>query len=624
MQIELLEIRDFLANCSPFDQLPGGELDALPAQLQISYLRRGSTFPPADIKNDPTGLLVILRQGAIELRDQQGHLYEKLAEADCYAGLCAKDNNDLVLSGNASEDSLLYLLPCPIFLRLCNDYPVFDARFNASLSHRMREALQQQQSSFTRHHALSQYSVKDFMRRKLVTSSADTSIQQAAQHMSETGSSALLITDGERLLGLVTDKDLRNRCLARGLAMQNPVSDIMTNDVHGISPQTRLDEALLSMSQENIHHLPVLEAGKLVGMITSTDILRQQSVSPIHLVGAIHKAQNIDELAKIAKGLPEQQQQLISAGTSAQHTGHLITSIGDAITQRLFYLAEQQLGPAPVSYCWFAVGSQARRELTAHSDQDNALLLSDDYDATKHAEYFTQLAHFVSDGLNACGFIYCPGNVMASNDEWRQPLSIWQKYFSRWVDTPEPKALLLACNFFDMRCIHGDSTLFSQLQNYALGKAHANRIFLAHLAANALDMRPPLGFFRQFVLIHDGEHDDSFDIKLHGIMPIVDLARLYALSEGLSEVNTYERLHAAAASPSLSREGSENLHDALSLIALLRLRHQTSQYLQGLEMDNFIKPENLSMLECQHMKDAFAVISELQAVITQRYQSGLF
>lgn len=624
MQIELLEIRDFLANCSPFDQLPAEELDALPAQLQISYLRRGNAFPPADIKDDINGLLVILRQGAIELRNEQDQLYTKLAETDCYAGLCEDQSNRLALHGTSSEDSLLYLLPCKVFQRLRNDYPAFDARFNASLSHRLRIALQQQQASFTQQHVLSPLFVKDFMRRNILTSTASTSIQQAAQLMSKAGNSALLITDGEQLRGLVTDKDLRNRCLAKGLAAQTPISDIMTRAVHHIAPQTRLDEALLLMSQQNIHHLPVQEAGKLVGLITSTDILRQQSASPIHLVGAIHKAKDIDELASIAKGLPEQQQQLISAGASAQHTGHLLTSMADAITQRLFVIAEQQLGSAPVPYCWFAVGSQARHELTAHSDQDNALLLSDDYIDAVHGDYFKQLAHFVSDGLNACGFVYCPGNVMATNDEWRQPFTAWKKYFSRWVDTPEPKALLLACNFFDMRGIHGDMALLSQLQDYALNKARANRIFLAHLAANALDKRPPLGFFRQFVLVHGGEHDDSFDIKLHGVMPIVELARLYALSEGLPDVNTYERLLAAANTPSLSREGSENLRDALSLIALLRLRHQAEQYLQGVEMDNFIKPDHLSSLECQHMKDAFAVISELQAIVTQRFQSGLF
>lgn len=624
MQIELLEIRDFLAGCSPFDQLPAEELDALPAQLQISYLRRGNTFPPTDIIDEQDGLLVILRQGAIELRNEQGQLYGKLAETDCYAGLCEDKNNRLALHGISREDSLLYLLPCPIFQRLRNDYPAFDARFNASLSQRLREALQQQQSPLTSSGLLSQHYVEDFMRRKLVTATTETTIQQAAHDMNEADSSALLVTHAGQLQGLVTDKDLRSRCLAEGLAAQTAVSAVMTREVHHIGPQTRLDEALLLMSQENIHHLPVLEAGRLVGLITSTDILRQQSVSPVHLVGAIHKAQTVDALARIAKGLPEQQQQLISAGATAQHTGYMMASIGDAITQRLFYLAEQQLGSAPVPYCWFAVGSQARRELTAHSDQDNALLLSDDFNDATHGGYFQQLARFISDGLNACGFIYCPGNVMASNDEWRQPLAVWKKYFSRWVDTPEPKALLLACNFFDMRCIHGDAELFSQLQNDALRKAHTNRIFLAHLAANALDMRPPLGFFRRFVLVHDGEHDDSFDIKLHGIMPIVELARLYALSEGLSEVNTYERLRAATQSPSLSREGGENLHDALSLIALLRLRHQTSQYLQGRKMDNFLKPAELSALERQHLKDAFTVISTLQAAVAQQYQSGLF
>ncbi|MDT8405314.1 putative nucleotidyltransferase substrate binding domain-containing protein [Sulfuriflexus sp.] len=624
MQIELLEIRDFLANCSAFDQLPADELDALPGQLQISYLRRGNRFPPADSREETAGLLAILRQGAIELRDEDGRLYEKLAETDCYAGLCERPEDEPVLHAICSEDCLLYLLPCHIFERLRDDYPAFDARFNASLSHRLREALQRQQSSITANGGLSQYYVSDCMHRKLVSIGADTAIQQAAQCMHENDSSALLITDEGQLQGLITDKDLRSRCLAQGLSMSTAVSEIMTTDIQHVTPSTRLDEALLLMSRENIHHLPVLEAGKAIGVISSTDILRQQSLSPVHMVGAIHKSRTVAELARIAKGMPEQQQQLISSGSSAQHIGNVLASIGDAITEHLFYLAMQQLGPAPISFCWFAVGSQARREFTAHSDQDNALLLSDEYTAASHGEYFTQLARFVSDGLNACGIVYCPGDVMATNDEWRQPMATWKKYFSRWVDIPEPKALLLACNFFDMRCIYGDASLFSHLQAFALQKASANRIFLAHLAANALDMRPPLGFFRQFVLVHDGEHDDSFDIKLHGVMPIVELARLYALSEGLAEVNTYERLRAAAGSLSLSREGGENLHDALSLIALRRLQHQSSQYLDGLEMDNYLKPTELSALECQHLKDAFAVISELQAAVSHQYQSGLF
>ena len=222
MQIELLEIRDFLATCSAFDQLPADELDTLPGQLQISYLRRGSKFPPADIENDPTGLLVILRQGAIELRDQQGHLYEKLAETDCYAGLCEKDNNEFILKGVTSEDSLLYLLPCPIFQRLRNDYPAFDARFNASLSHRLREALQHQQSSLTSSGVLSQHSVEDFMSRKLLTATAETTIQQAAQLMNEANNSALLLTHEGQLQGLVTDKDLRSRCLAQTTPSPTP------------------------------------------------------------------------------------------------------------------------------------------------------------------------------------------------------------------------------------------------------------------------------------------------------------------------------------------------------------------------------------------------------------------
>jgi len=293
----------------------------------------------------------------------------------------------------------------------------------------------------------------------------------------------------------------------------------------------------------------------------------------------------------------------------------------DALTIRLIEMAEVQLGPAPVNYVWVCGGSQARREQTSHSDQDNALIISDEFNET-HADWFKNLAKFVTDGLNACGFIYCPGDAMASNDQWRQPLSVWQNYFKTWIETPEPMALMLSSIFFDLRPVHGDFALFETLQKQMLLRTPTAGIFIAHMAANALTHRPPLGFFRRFVLIHDGEHDETFDIKHRGIVPIADIARLTALAEGKKATNTIDRLQAVAGTPSMSREMAENLEDAYAFISELRINHQAQQIRQGVQADNFLPPAKLSELDRKHLKDAFAVIQSMQQTLENRFNTG--
>jgi CBS domain-containing protein len=290
-------------------------------------------------------------------------------------------------------------------------------------------------------------------------------------------------------------------------------------------------------------------------------------------------------------------------------------------------LAEEQLGPPPVPYVWLCGGSQARREQSAHSDQDNALLIADGM-AAGDDDWFAALAKRVTDGLDACGFVYCPGNAMASNPKWRQPLQQWRRYFSDWIDKPDPKALMLSSIFFDLRPVHGDLQLFETLQSEVLGKTRNNGIFIAYLAANALQHRPPLGFFRNFVLVHDGEHDDTLDIKRRGIAPITDIARLSALSLGLSQTNTAERLQAAA--EAVGEEGglspgmAGNLIDALAFIARLRIQHQAEQIRAGLPPDNYLPPAALSELERKHLKEAFKVIQLMQDTLDNRYQGGRF
>jgi CBS domain-containing protein len=620
MEIELQEIRDFLAQSPPFDNLPAATLDQLPRKLVIRYLRRGSHLPQASSEGRH---LYIVRSGALELRDNKDRLREKLAEGDLYAGACRPQETADTATAITCEDSLLYLLPCEELDALCNLSESFAGHFSESLRERLMRTAPALRDTGPEHLGALTNRVGDLLQREPVTLAAGSSIQAAAELMTAERVSSLLIVDQGRLVGLVTDSDLRRRCIARGLPVDRPVCEIMTGEPQTIDPDALVGEALLTMTRLRLHHLPVRHGQALGGMITVSDLVRHASNNPVHVATAVRKARSVAELVQLSTHLPELQLQLSRSSATAQHIGEAIASITDAVTGQLIELAIQQLGPAPVPFAWLAGGSQGRREQTAHTDQDNALLLDDSMNAADD-DYFATLAGFVCDGLHACGFVHCPGDAMASNERWRQPLHVWQQYCTDWIERPEPRSLMLASIFFDLRPVYGDAALFEPLQQQVLASSRENRIFIAHMVANALTHRPPLGFFRHFVLIHGGEHDDTLDIKHSGLVPIVDVARVYALSEGLTPVNTRARLQAAAACGKLRDEMSSDLQDAFEFIASLRITHQATQIRTGKAADNYLPPGELSSLERSHLKDAFAVIKTIQETLENRYQAGRF
>jgi len=209
------------------------------------------------------------------------------------------------------------------------------------------------------------------------------------------------------------------------------------------------------------------------------------------------------------------------------------------------------------------------------------------------------------------------------NTRWRLARRAWAEQFWHWVDTPDPTALMLTCVFFDVRVVAGQAALLDSVRSQTLARTKGNRLFLAHMAANALSRKPPLGLFGGLAAQKSGEHKGSFDLKMHGIVPIIDLARVYALAAGQPAVNTHDRLASAADSGEISPQSARDLRDALEHLSLVRIRHQSRQLAQGLAADNFLRPEELSNFERSQLKDAFAVVKSLQDLLAQRYRAAL-
>ena len=285
-------------------------------------------------------------------------------------------------------------------------------------------------------------------------------------------------------------------------------------------------------------------------------------------------------------------------------------------------LAEEKFGPPPVPYCFLALGSMAREEQLIVTDQDNAMILDDSFEPEKHDEYFYQVAKFVSDGLDACGYKYCTGHIMATNKKWRQPLKVWESYFTEWIEQPTPEFLLNSSIFFDLEGVWGENRWAKRLNKLIRHKAQKNTRFLACMARNALLRTPPLGFFKNFVMEADGDHNKSINMKRRGTAPLADLIRVHALSIGSASHNSFERLQDVIDAKILSPGSGPDLRDALELIAMVRIRHQALDLEAGAEPDNNIEPENLSDFERKNLRDAFLIVSNAQKYLKYRYQPG--
>jgi CBS domain-containing protein len=606
MDSALTEISEFVQAIPPLDLLPSKLIEQVVKEISICYVRRGKQLPPQGISDKN---IYIVRKGALSYVTQDNELLGKYGEGDICTVFCL--DNDEKINVSADEDTLLYSIFFEAFEQLVSEYPDVIAFFHQTSEQRLNKKMLQVNEDAILNSSLLNSSIANFYHSPVVTVSPDTSIQQAAILMTEQGFSCLVITQYDKPLGIVTDKDIRRRCVAQGLDIFQPVSKIMTDDMATIDIKDTAYDALMMMTQKHIHHLPVTANNQLKGMVTVTDLMNNEGQNTVNITSVIHKAKSVSELTEISKMIPKLQIRMAKLGTTADHVGKSISAITMAFTIRLIEMAEKLLGPPPVPYAWLAAGSQARQEQFAHSDQDNALIISNDM-LSQHKPWFKDLATFVSDGLAACGFIYCPGEVMATNSKWCQTQEQWSKYFAKWINTPEPKALLHCSVFFDLTTVYGDSLLLDKVRMKMLKTTQRSTLFIAHLSRNALNLRPPLGFFRDFVLIQDGENKATLDLKHNGIAPIVDLARIYALSEGISSVNTIERLQQAAGTPSLTTASAANLIDAYEFLSMLRMEHQAKKLQQGEQPNNYLPPKKISKLEREHLKDAFKVIKTMQ------------
>jgi CBS domain-containing protein len=439
----------------------------------------------------------------------------------------------------------------------------------------------------------------------------------------------VILDEGGAPTGIVTDRDLRGKVVAQG---RDPVAtaaaDVMSTPLITVETGAYGFEALLEMTRRGIHHLVVVDAGRLAGVVSSNDFLRLQGTHPVAVAREISLAPGVDDLARLGERVTALVRRLVDEGGTPYDVGRIVAELNDRTVQRVLELATASgtpVGPPPLPFSWLAFGSEARREQTLRTDQDNGLAYADPppADAAAVAAYFARLAAEVNGMLVRVGFPECPARIMASNPEWCQPVSVWTRRFQHWMQESGPAEVLAACVFFDLRPVGGVAEPASSLRTVIRTDAPGSHRLLGLLARDVVDRPVPLTVFGNLRVARTGPHRDTVDLKGGGGLQLVGAARVHALALGLEETNTVDRFRTAAARGLYGESECREITDAYQLLQRIRLVHQLDRLKHGGPADNRINPKRLSHADALLLRDALRTVTHVQAGLHERYATDL-
>jgi CBS domain-containing protein len=581
----------WLRTTPPFDALPAWRFERAAAAVDVAFHPSGAWLVRAG--GAPLEHLFVIRKGAVRIeRDGQTLQMLEAGETFGYTSLIAGQAN---LDVQVDEDLVAYRLPAAEF-RLLLEEPQFASHFAVGLAERLKSALAQSPvATFRTDLSLE---VQHIGREAAVWVDADATVGEAARRMRQEKATCVLVRTEPP--GIVTDRDFRNRVLAEGLGPGAKVAAVATPSPRTVPAGTRIYDAWAALLDAGVHHLPVLRGDEVVGVLTSTDLLRCSAQGPMAVLRRVERLHARASLPGYASTVTEMASALLAGGLDATVIAGFVARLNDALVDRIVRMAEADLGAAPCAWGWLALGSEGRMEQTLLTDQDNALVW--EAEGSEIRGWFEAFAERVNGDLEAAGFPRCPGGYMAR--AWNGTIAEWTRRFEEWVDAPSPEAVLRAAIFFDFRRVAG--ALDVAPLELAIAQAARTPVFLRFLARAALDFKPP----PMLVLTLRG--NSTVDLKLHGIAPVVLLARCYALEGGGGERSTVARLEAAARTGRLPEDTFAAVSEAYRFLVGLRLRLQLERLANGKPASSAVPLADLSGVERSHVKDSLRAVKAFQ------------
>jgi CBS domain-containing protein len=440
--------------------------------------------------------------------------------------------------------------------------------------------------------------------------------------MQNQDTSGMIVTNKDRFVGIVTDKDLRNKVLARGLdPTRVRIESIMSEPVITIKEDDFLSEAIYKMLKNQIHRLAVIDdQNGLLGLINDTDIMRFQTDTALYFMKDLEAAANINDIRQINNKMLEYVADLFKADIKPKDIVRLISYLNDLIISKVIkLLIENEFAALPKDFAFLVLGSEGRMEQTLKTDQDNAIVYNDEL-SQEDVGLIEQFSVRLIDSMVDIGFPSCPGGIMAKNAPWRRSLFDWSETVKGWVRVPTPENILNYSMFSDLRTAYGDIDLEKRLKERVINVTAKNQVFLAHMANNVLRFKPPLNFLGGFKVEKKGEYTGKLDIKMTGIFPLTEGIKILALEAGIMDGGTSDKIDKLIGKNIVPDDELYEVDASLNFFIYARLKSQIKQVSLGLEPTNYIDPLQLNEVEREKLKVGFSMVKTFQSFLAEKYK----
>ncbi|CAB5632100.1 D-arabinose 5-phosphate isomerase [Pseudomonas putida] len=620
----------FLQRFPPFNQMEHSHLAYLVEQCQLRFYASGeSIVKPAD---GPVEHFYIVKQGRVV--GERQHLVKpgvettfEITSGECFPLAALLGERATRTEHLAGEDTFCLQLNKAAFIRVFSMSEVFRDFALRGVSSLLDQVNQQ-----VRQRAVetlgTQYSLNtplgELAMRHPVVCSPETPLRDAVRLMHEQQVGSIVVVDQQRYpTGIFTLRDLRQVVAAADADLGAPIARHMTAQPFYLSPQASAFDAAMAMTERHIAHVCLVENQRLCGVVSERDLFSLQRVDLVHLARTIRHAPRLDTLVSLRGEISQLVERMLAHGASSTQITQIITLLNDHTVCRVIELALAERGDPGVPFSWLCFGSEGRQEQTLHTDQDNGILFeaADSIEADAIRARLLPLAQYINQCLAQCGFTLCKGNVMAGNPELCLSRIEWARRFASFVREASPENLLGSSIYFDLRVVWGDEQGCEQLRQGLLEQVADNRIFQRMMADNALRQRPPVGRLREFVLTRQGnDKAATLDLKVQGLTPFVDGARLLALANGIGACNTLERLRQLVAKGVIEALDGAAYEEAYHFIQQTRMQQHQRQTRDNLPYSNRLDPDSLNHLDRRILRESLRQAQRLQSSLALRYQ----
>jgi CBS domain-containing protein len=619
---------EFLQKYPPFNQMDMAHLAYLVENCQLRFYSAGETIiKPTD---GPVEHFYIVKQGHVH--GERPHSAKRgtettfeITSGECFPLAALIGERATRTEHLAAEDTFCLLLNKPAFVKLfalSNPFRDFALRGVSSLLDQVNQQVQMRAVESLG----AQYSLDsrlgELVMRQPISCPPATPLRKAVQLMHEQHVGCIVIVDpAHKPLGIFTLRDLR-RVIADGSSLEQPIDSLMTLDPFYLPPDASAFEAAIAMTERHIAHICLVDHERLCGVVSERDLFSLQRVDLVHLARTIRHAGTVATLAALRSDIQQLVERMLAHGASSTQITHIITLFNDHTVCRVIELTLEDLGDPGVPFTWLCFGSEGRREQTLHTDQDNGILFeaADSVTAADMRRRLLPLAVEINQRLAQCGFTLCKGNIMAGNPELCLSRHEWTRRFNSFIDEATPENLLKSSIYFDLRVVWGDAHGCDLVRQGLLKQIANNSLFQRMMAENALRQRPPVGRFRDFVVARKGAEKDTLDLKVQGLTPFVDGARLLALAHGVETCNTLERLRELIAKGVIEPLDGAAYEEAYHFIQQTRMQQHQLQAKQDRPYSNRIDPDSLNQLDRRILREAFRQAQRLQSSLALRYQ----